>query len=30
MAKQNLPRFLTQMKPLKRELDSVAQLKVKQ
>ena len=30
MAKQNLPRFLTQMKPLKRELDSVARLKVKQ
>lgn len=29
MAKQNLPRFLTQMRPLKRELDSVAQQKIK-
>jgi hypothetical protein len=29
MDKRNLPRFLTQMKPLKRELDSVANLKYK-
>ncbi len=29
MDKRNLPRFLTQMKPLKRELDSVARMKVK-
>ena len=29
MDKRNLPRFLSQMKPLKRELDSVAQLKFK-
>ncbi len=29
MNKRNLPRFLTQMKPLKRELDSVARMKVK-
>ena len=29
MNKRNLPRFLTQMKPLKRELDSVAQMKAK-
>ena len=29
MNKQNLPRFLTQIKPLKRELDSVARLKAK-
>ncbi|MBK8599294.1 MAG: peptidoglycan DD-metalloendopeptidase family protein [Flavobacterium sp.] len=29
MDKRNLPRFLSQMKPLKRELDSVARMKVK-
>ncbi len=29
MDKRNLPRFLTQMKPLKKELDSVARLKAK-
>ena len=29
MDKRNLPRFLAQMKPLKRELDSVARMKVK-
>jgi murein DD-endopeptidase MepM/ murein hydrolase activator NlpD len=29
MDKRNLPRFLTQIKPLKRELDSVARLKAK-
>ncbi len=29
MNKRNLPRFLSQMKPLKRELDSVAQMKAK-
>jgi murein DD-endopeptidase MepM/ murein hydrolase activator NlpD len=29
MDKRNLPRFLTQMKPLKRELDSVARIKTK-
>ena len=29
MNKRNLPRFLTQMKPLKRELDSVARIKTK-
>ena len=29
MDKRNLPRFLAQMKPLKRELDSVASLKYK-
>ena len=28
MDKRNLPRFLTQMKPLKKELDSVAQRKI--
>ncbi len=29
MDKRNLPRFLTQMKPLKKELDSIANLKYK-
>ena len=29
MDKRNLPRFLTQMKPLKKELDSIANLKFK-
>lgn len=29
MNKRNLPRFLTQMRPLKRELDSVARIKTK-